>query len=62
MSNNLTIQELALMMSIIDVGCSRGNFTGADASHVGALYNRLKGLVDEAEATAEEKAVEKLAQ
>jgi hypothetical protein len=54
----LTMTDMASLVTLIEVACTRGAFRAAEMTHVGATYDRLKRFVDqgtagEAPATAE---------
>lgn len=55
MTDNLTAQELTMLLSIIDISSKGGMFTGADLLAVGSLYTRLTELAmaEKAEANKE---------
>ena len=69
MNNELTIQDLAVMRSIIDAATRGGVFKAQDLSAVGVVHDKLNSIVEafieknkeeltESEAVAEEAAAE----
>jgi hypothetical protein len=44
-TNDLTIQDLALMKSIIDLASQRGAFKAAEMAAVGTIYNKLTNFL-----------------
>jgi len=69
MNNELTIQDLAVMRSIIDAATRGGVFKAQDLSAVGVLHDKLNNIVEafieknkeestESEAVAEEATAE----
>jgi hypothetical protein len=44
-TNDLTIQDLALMKSIIDLASERGAFKAAEMAAVGTIYNKLTNFL-----------------
>ena len=50
---NITLQDIALMVSIIDVSVKRGGIEGSEMSTVGALRDKIDRFVKE-NAPAEE--------
>lgn len=49
----LTIADMASVLNIIDVACSRGAFRANEMSVLGPVYDRLKTFVDASNALAQ---------
>lgn len=49
----LTITDMASVLNIIDVACSRGAFRANEMSVLGPVYDRLKLFVDASQALAQ---------
>jgi hypothetical protein len=43
--NNLTLNDLENMKSLIDVACSRGAFKANEMKDIGELYNKLANFL-----------------
>jgi hypothetical protein len=56
MDNNtqITIADLDTIKNIIDLACSRGAFRAAEASQVGAVYDKLTQFLEAAVALAKQ--------
>ena len=61
-SNDLTIQDLAIMKGIIDIASERSAFKPAEMVAVGTVYNKLnvflKAVEEQQKAASEQKAKE----
>jgi hypothetical protein len=44
-SAQLTMTDMASLVALIEVACSRGAYRAAEMTHVGAVYDRLKLFV-----------------
>ena len=49
----LTIADMASVLNIIDVACSRGAFRANEMSALGPVYDRLKLFVDASQTLAQ---------
>jgi hypothetical protein len=58
-SNDLNIQDLSAMKSIIDVASTRGAFKPSEMLMVGTVYNKLSAFLD---AVAQQAEAQKAAQ
>ena len=43
----LTMTDMASLVTLIEVACSRGAYRAAEMTHVGSVYDRLKRFVDQ---------------
>ena len=43
---DLTVQDLSMLRSIIDLAAQRGAFKPAEMAAVGAVYNKLNGFLE----------------
>ena len=53
-TQQITIADLDTIKNIIDLACTRGAFAGAEASQVGAMYDKLSLFLQAAIAQATE--------
>jgi len=53
-NTQITIADLDTIKNIIDLACARGAFRGAEASQVGAVYDKLTLFLDAVIAQAKE--------
>ena len=44
--NQLTVADMASVLSVIELACSRGAFRANEMSVLGPIYDRLKAFVD----------------
>ena len=51
-AQQITIADLDTIKNIIDLACTRGAFRGAEASQVGAVYDKLALFLEAAIAQA----------
>jgi hypothetical protein len=49
----LTVTDMASLVTIIDVACSRGAFRANEMSSIGPIFDRLKTFVDHSNAMSE---------
>jgi len=58
-NKEITISDLALLKSIVELGCTRGAFKAAEMKEVGEVYNKLTAFLEEvvAQAKAREESV-----
>lgn len=53
-NTQITIADLDAIKNIIDLACARGAFRGAEASQVGAMYDKLTSFLEAAVALAQQ--------
>ena len=53
-NQQITVVDLDTIKNIIDLACARGAFRGAEASQVGAVYDKLALFLDAVIAQAKE--------
>jgi hypothetical protein len=53
MENNITVADLNLLKSIIDLASSRGAFRAAEMKQVGEVYEKLSAFLDAVVAQAQ---------
>jgi hypothetical protein len=53
-NTQITIADLDTIKNVIDLACTRGAFRGAEASQVGAVYDKLALFLDAVIAQAKE--------
>ena len=58
-NTQITIADLDTIKNIIDLACARGAFRGAEASQVGAVYDKLTVFLDAVIAQAKEQEANK---
>jgi hypothetical protein len=58
-NTQITIADLDTIKNIIDLACARGAFRGAEASQVGAVYDKLTLFLDAVIAQAKEQEANK---
>ena len=58
-NTQITIADLYTIKNIIDLACTRGAFRGAEASQVGAVYDKLTVFLDAVIAQAKEQEANK---
>jgi hypothetical protein len=58
-NTQITIADLDTIKNIIDLACTRGAFRGAEASQVGAVYDKLTLFLDAVIAQAKEQEANK---
>jgi hypothetical protein len=58
-NTQITIADLDTIKNIIDLACTRGAFRGAEASQVGAVYDKLTLFLDVVIAQAKEQEANK---
>ncbi len=54
MDNNITVADLNLLKTIIDLASARGAFRAAEMKEVGEVYNKLSAFLDAVVAQAQE--------
>ncbi len=58
-NTQITIADLDTIKNVIDLACTRGAFRGAEASQVGAVYDKLTLFLDVVIAQAKEQEANK---
>jgi hypothetical protein len=58
-NTQITIADLDTIKNVIDLACTRGAFRGAEASQVGAVYDKLTLFLDAVIAQAKEQEANK---
>lgn len=58
-NTQITIADLDTIKNIIDLACARGAFRGAEASQVGAVYDKLTLFLEAVIAQAKEQEANK---
>jgi hypothetical protein len=58
-NQQITVADLDTIKNIIDLACARGAFRGAEASQVGAVYDKLALFLDAVIAQAKEQEANK---
>jgi hypothetical protein len=58
-NQQITVVDLDTIKNIIDLACARGAFRGAEASQVGAVYDKLALFLDAVIAQAKEQEANK---
>jgi len=52
--NQLTVADMASVLSVIELACARGAFRANEMSVLGPVYDRLKAFVDATNAMAQQ--------
>lgn len=53
MDNQITVEDLARIKTIIEISCGRGAFQAAEMKTVGEVYDRLSAFLDTVMAQAQ---------
>lgn len=48
-NTTITVGDLTVVRSVIDLACERGAFRGSELSTVGAVFDKLSAFLDEFE-------------